>query len=60
MGGPERRYAVGIFLCPAAGVKSNRKNRFMADIPNRPRYRPFRDPSTRHGACNLSARRVNA
>jgi hypothetical protein len=29
---------VGIFLCPAAGVKSNWKNRFIADISNRPRY----------------------
>ena len=31
-------YAVGIFLCPAAGVKSNGKSRFGAGISNRPRY----------------------
>jgi hypothetical protein len=31
-------YAVGIFLCPAAGVKSNWKSRFVADISNRLRY----------------------
>jgi hypothetical protein len=34
----KRKYAVGIFLCPAAGVKSNWKSRFVPDISNRPRY----------------------
>jgi hypothetical protein len=29
---------VGIFLCPAAGVKSNWESRFTADISNRQRY----------------------
>jgi hypothetical protein len=31
-------YAVGIFLCPAAAVKSTQKSRFTPDISNRPRY----------------------
>jgi len=31
-------YAVGIFLCPAAGLRSKWKSRFMAEISNRLRY----------------------
>lgn len=34
------RYAVGIFLNSAAGVKSNGESRIRADISNRPRYSP--------------------
>jgi len=32
------RYAVGIFLCPPVGLKSNWESRFMAEISNRLRY----------------------
>ena len=32
------KYAVGIFLCPPGGVKSNWKSRFTVDISNRPGY----------------------
>jgi hypothetical protein len=48
-------YAVGIFLCPAAGVKSNRKSRVLADISNRPRYE-----KVFHVARQLPARMVQA
>jgi hypothetical protein len=33
-----KSYAVGIFLCPAAGVKSTRRSRFTPNISNRPRH----------------------
>jgi len=33
-----RRYAVGMFLCPAAVVKSSQKSRFTPEISNRPRH----------------------
>jgi len=42
--GPAQSYAVGIFLCPAAGEKSNWKSRFLPDISNRPRYIKLRCP----------------
>jgi hypothetical protein len=34
-------YAVGIFLWPTAGVKSNWKSRFGAEIADRPRCETF-------------------
>ena len=36
--GRENRYAVGIFLCPAAGLISGRKSRILPDISKWPRY----------------------
>jgi len=33
----DTHHAVGIFLCPAAAVKSSWKRRFVAGISNRPR-----------------------